>query len=67
MPPSTIATTPPDLRRFRQLGQSASRTAMAALLQAQNLLGLSTGRHCARPAPRMTPCGTSRAAWRRPS
>ena len=44
MPPSAAAT-PPDLRRFRQLGQAASRVAMAALLQAHSLLGLATGRH----------------------
>ncbi len=45
MPPSTTAPTPPDLRRFRHLGQAASRVAMAALVQAHNLLGLATGRH----------------------
>jgi hypothetical protein len=33
------------LRRFRQLGQSANRLAMAALLQAHSLLGLAAGRH----------------------
>lgn len=45
MPPSTITTTPPDLRRFRQVGQVANHLAMAALLQAHNLLSLATGRH----------------------